>query len=403
MAVVGVIGCSEWDSSGDDAAWNSAYNWLDFSGVYSDAGQGVLIKDASTAFDLSSVLVVRETISYGDGSLAAFSSAFDHDGVVPGSVLIAVGEYALVDDSAGGLISVGASGSGSSGSGGIVLTETALASGVVVNSGVVAGSPIIPGSFSISVNSVGPPNVSFTASDLDADGELSSLDTLAVSGTIVYETGAWSVKNGLTMLAPGTVLTITYQQEAIDTGSGSSGPVSGSITYTTGAWAVTLPGIPLPDGEPLYATYRYTQNTSATDVSGSTGNPIYTMTILQTGEKLRIFDSNGNVYDGRLYDVNSTAGDLTEVPVSDVTSDTGDSGLQGEIVGSFYAEGQAFGQWVTMDGTLEGNLLGGNTLFDRRMKGTWRESSGKTGVFFGSAASTAVPLPVATPEVVINL
>ena len=390
VAVAGMIGCSDWESSGDEEAWNSSYNWLDFSGIYADVGQSVLVKDASTAFDMSSELVVQERIAHADGSSFTFSDVLDHDGVVRGSVLISAGQYSLVDDRLGGLIGVGSTGGGSGGSGGIVVTETFAASGQVVNSGVIAGSPVIPGTFSIAVSSAPP---TFSLSDLDADGVLSSVETPAAIGSIVYQTGAWSFQNGFAILPAGTVIRITYQQEAVDTGTGGSA-VSGAISYSTGAWTITLPGIPLADGVRIYASYRYTQNTSASDVSGNTGDPIYTMTILQTGERLRIIDSNGNEFEGRLYDVNTTAGDVTQMPVTDVTSDSA-GGLEGEVVASFYAEGPAFGQWVTMDGTF-GGVLGASALFARQMNGTWRESGGKAGVFFGTAGSSAVPVVIGT-------
>ena len=90
-AIVGVIGCSDWESSGDEEAWDSSYNWLDFSGMYADVGQGVFVKDAATAFDITPALVVGESLGTANGSATSFSGAFAHDGIemmilVPASV-----------------------------------------------------------------------------------------------------------------------------------------------------------------------------------------------------------------------------------------------------------------------------------------------------------------------------
>jgi hypothetical protein len=221
----------------------------------------------------------------------------------------------------------------------------------------------------------------------DGSGTLVS-SLLVGTGTVAYDTGAWAI-NGL-IVADGEPITVTYKFS-------TSGMV-GSIVYATGGYLINLQGLAISSGTTISATYRYVQSNSATDQAGNSGNPIYTITVLQTGDRLRIIDSNGNVYDGQLYDVNSTAGNLVEIPTIDASSDT--ASVQGEIVASFIAEGSAYGQWVTLDGTIVGNMLGTtpNTMFDRHLNGTWRESGGKVGVFFGSAASDAVPLPLPTTD-----
>jgi hypothetical protein len=379
-AIVGVVGC-EWESSGDEAAWNSSYNWMDFSGMYADVGQGVFVKDAATAFDITPTLVVGESLGAANGSATSFSGAFAHDGIVRGSVLLSAGPINFIDDGTGGLGSSDGWGAVSSESGGTGDGIKTAFNGLTVN------HPVVVGSFSVQAG-----GTTFTD---DGSGTLVSSGLAA--GTIVHETGAWSIQFGGFPLSVGADVLISYQY--------STTAMAGSIVYSTGGYAVNLQGQALAAGTPITVTYRYTQTTSASQISGNSGDPIYTMTILQTGQKLRFIDSNGNSYEGSLYDVNSTAEDLTEVPASDVAADTGATGLQGEMVASFYAEGTAYGQLVTIEGTFVGNLIGTteNTLFDRHMNGTWRESGGKVGVFFGFAASSAVPLPLIPSNVVINL
>lgn len=380
-ALAVLIGGCEWESSGDAGSWNSNYNWLDFSGVYSDAGQGVLVKDAATAFDISSILVVSELLAFASDTLTSYSGGFAHDGIVPGSVLLSAGSINFIDDGEGGLASPEGWGAVTSENGGTGDGAKTSFNGVTVNHPVVAGTLTIQAG-----------GTSFTD-----DGTGTLISSGAGGGTVTYATGAWAIDLGGFPLSAGEDVTVTYQF--------STSSMSGSIVYSTGAYAFNLQGLALPAGTSISVTYRYKQNTSSQDLSGSSGTPIYTMTILQTGEKLRIIDSNGNVFDGRLYDVNTTAGNVTEPPTTQVTSDTGQSGLQGEVVASFYAEGQAYGQWITIEGTMVGNLIGttANTMFDRHMNGTWRESGGMVGVFFGSAASDAVPLPLITSNSVITL
>jgi hypothetical protein len=155
---------------------------------------------------------------------------------------------------------------------------------------------------------------------------------------------------------------------------------------------INLQGTALPTGTPIRATYRYTETRSAAQQSASSGNPIYTFNVLQTGNRLRLIDSNGNSFEGQLYDVNSTAGDVTAYPGGDTALAAGD------FAASFYAEGSANGQFVTIDGTFAGSMLvtKPNTLFDRRITGSWRESGGKAGVFFGATGSTTDATAAAT-------
>ncbi len=368
--VIGLAGCSEWESSGDDSAWNDAYNWLDFSGIYADAASGVLVRDGVSA--TSSLLASGEAAGTGNGTSTSFSGTLVNGGVVPGSVLIAAGAFGFVDDGAGMLTSPDIFAA--------TVTETAVAGGGSLNAGIVSGAPVVPGSVTISAAGLIDPvvdnNFDGTSDGGDTDGVLQNALAPSATGTFIYETGAWSLTE-TTPIPGGTLITITYQQASTDAG------VSGSIAYESGGWTINLQGTALPAGTPITATYRYTQPTTSAGVTANTGTPIYTFNVLQTGDRLRIIDSNGNEFQGRLFDVNSSAGNLTDIP----TAGDEDNPQVGDYVGSFYAEGTANGVFVTLDGSFAGSILQDerqNTLFDRRMSGSWRESGGKAGVFLGS-------------------
>ena len=384
-AVLGLAGCSDLESSGDASAWDDGLNWLDFSGIYADMDSGVLVRDGASG--TSSQTAVNEVIATADGTSTSFSGAFANGGVVEGSVLISAGSIGFVDDGAGTLSSPDGYAARA--------TETATANGAIVNSGVVSGVPILPGSVSISINAPGvfvgsvvDDNNDGAEDAGDADGLLENVGgPVSITGTIVHETGAWSLTYD--SIPIGTTLTITYQVAHTPTSG------SGSIAYSSGGFTINLVGTAPSAGTPIRATYRYTETRSAAASSASTGNPVYTFNVLQTGDRLRIIDSNGNEFQGQLFDVNSSAGDLTAIPVSG----DDDNPQVGDFIASFYAEGTANGVFVTLDGSFMGSILGTtqqNTLFDRRVSGSWRESGGKAGVFLGSTdptttAATATP------------
>lgn len=369
-----VIGCSEWESSGDEGAWNDSYGWLDFSGVYADMDKGVLVRDGASG--TSSQTSVNELIGTGDGASTSFSGALANGGVVEGSVLISAGAFGFVDDGNGTLTSPS----------GFAATRTEAAtysSALNAESGVVTAAPVLPGSVSISIGK-------YVLVDSDDDGALEGSEG-SISGTFVYETGSWSIFSVPVGVPDGATITITYQQAHSDEAA------SGAIAYESGGWTINLQGSAVATGTPIYATYRYTETRSAAAASANTGNPIYTFNVLQTGEKLRIIDSNGNEYSGQLYDVNSTAGDLTAIP----TGGDDENPAVGDFVASFIAEGEANGVFVELEGSFRGSLLEttrANTLFDRRISGTWRESGGNAGVFLGSTDPVTTAATTTTTE-----
>ncbi|MDP6630006.1 MAG: hypothetical protein QGH42_13345 [Kiritimatiellia bacterium] len=377
-AIVGVIGCSEWESSGDAGSWDDSLNGVDFSGVYQDLATGVLVQDASVGMDRSSMVSSSELLLTTSAGSSTFNGVAAHANIVPGSVLVSVGATDFVDDGIGNLMSI-------AGWSAPTTEPQGTATGAAdMFAGILTVQPVRPGSLTLII-----------AGFVFTDDGVGGLSDGAHVGTINYITGEWTADLSPTL--PAVIvgaITATY--------SFSTDDATGSIVYSTGAWAVNLSGFSPSDGTQIRGTYRYTAASSATAVAGSTGTPIYTFNVLQTGDRLRIIDSNGNVYNGQLYDVNTTAGNLVEIPTVSADSDT--ASVQGEVIASFIAEGSAYGQWVTLDGTFVGNLLGTtpNTMFDRHLNGTWRESGGQVGVFFGSAASDAVPLPEPEPIIINN-
>lgn len=175
---------------------------------------------------------------------------------------------------------------------------------------------------------------------------------------------------------------------------------SGWIQYDTGAWSLQLAPSGISADRPILLTYNYeiggSSGGSSSGTPGSTAVSIYAFNVQQEGNVLRIVDNNGSVYEGNFGSIRTTGGvdqDSTFATYSD-----GD-----QIIGQFEANGSsAANVSVHIVGTFQATITGvtsssdGSTtsmrLSDRRILGTWIESSGKTGDINGQA----VPINVTT-------
>ena len=179
---------------------------------------------------------------------------------------------------------------------------------------------------------------------------------------------------------------------------------TGTIDYNNGQWTLTLAaGAPLGQDSSFTISYSYvTGGTGAT----TTGNPgssggvtIYSFNVQQSGNKVKIIDNNGSVYEGSLGDVKTTG---------NLTSSTAGSGLVNgdQVIAPFSAAGKSkSGMYVNMAGNFQGTVAGvtsvsemsGSTtiiktsfaLTERVIQGTWIEDGGKTGNISGLCPSSA--------------
>ena len=215
------------------------------------------------------------------------------------------------------------------------------------------------------------------------------------------------VLGSLSISAPSVLLTDPNGTGTLNDGGNQA---SGKINYSSGQWSIDYQGAP-SDGAEMFASYKYTVNvitppkpgttneaTSGTTptgsgengyaTSGSSGADIYSFTVEQYGNDLRIVDNNGKEYKGKLGDVRSTSGvnqDSTAVSVA-----AGDT-----FVANFEAKGvSAAGKSVTIAGTLQGlvqSTSGRSGVFDsRQMFGTWIEKNGRTGDVKGEASPITI-------------
>ena len=113
-ALVMVTGC-EWSGGAGVETWSDSQNFADFSGSYSAADGGVLVRQfrvntsgttnlvtTTTNTVMSTNVVNGEYMGQGDGSSTVFNGALSHGTIIAGTVNIAVGGY-LFRDQVGGV------------------------------------------------------------------------------------------------------------------------------------------------------------------------------------------------------------------------------------------------------------------------------------------------------------
>ncbi|MCF7837632.1 MAG: hypothetical protein K9N49_03295, partial [Candidatus Marinimicrobia bacterium] len=125
--------------------------------------------------------------------------------------------------------------------------------------------------------------------------------------------------------------------------------------------------------------------------SGTTGSPIYSFTVFQEGNLLRITDNNGATYEGNFGSVRTTGG----ADQNDPNPAGGD-----QIIAQYTARGtSAAGLTISIAGTFQGVVSGGGESFslgDRRMYGTWIEDGGRNGDVNGQASPIGIVVPQTT-------
>jgi hypothetical protein len=211
-------------------------------------------------------------------------------------------------------------------------------------------------------------------------------------GTLTY---APVVAGSLSITAAGG---FSFSDAGDGTLNGSVSGTSGTIAYPSGGWTINLGGGFIAAGGAITATYTVTNAGSSSSGSsqGST-DPIYAFNVQQSGNKIKIIDNNGSVYEGSMGDMRTT-GNLG-------SGSSGGTYVNGDqVIASFSASGKsAAGMFVNLTGSFQGTVQGvssvtttsGSTtttktsmaLANRRIVGTWIEDGGKTGDISGVSDS----------------
>ncbi len=194
------------------------------------------------------------------------------------------------------------------------------------------------------------------------------------------------------------VLSGTYN--LVPVGSSYSG--TGTIDYDTGAWTLTLQGdAPFLEEAQIRYSYVYQNDPNASGAGAADGEDpptsgdwVYTLQVVQTGNRLSFTDNRGFVWDGLMNSVSTPSGDRT-------------GKTPGDVVGTFEVRGVTDNRYK-ITGTFSGSYLvetpteGGTTygqLTGRRIQGIWMEPTGN-GDLYGETTSGEATVVAAATETV---
>lgn len=188
-----------------------------------------------------------------------------------------------------------------------------------------------------------------------------------------------------------------------DNGSGAlagTGGRTGAVGYDGGTWSIDTFG-GLAAGTKITAEYSYSRAPSPGTGGpnpGTTGKPIFSLNVVQSGNKVTITDNNGATYSGKVSSIRSTGGQSQDLPGGTALPADGET-----ITASFEASGRsAAGVQTRIVGAFSG--VAGVTaatettaaqvqIGSRKVNGTWIEP-GKTGDMNGVASNgTVVTVP----------
>ena len=271
-ALAMVAGCG-WESggSGDFSSWNES-DTRDFSGTYVSANGGVLVTQyGDNSAGVAGQTSYSETVGVGSGNVFSYAGTLSRTPVVRSTLTISCGDYSFTDASGDGRL--------------------------------VGSAP----------NTIGR--------------------ATNTSGTVVYETGHWTIR-------------------------------------------LNDPLDDFHSGVPIIANYEYMDD--GMGAAGNSGRPIYHITVAQKGNLLTFTDSNGARYNGYITGISAMA-TTTNIGI------VGGSNLSSAGTAQFEVQGQsANGRHVRIVGVMERTatvLVGGGLT----MRASWIEDGGRTADIDGVA------------------
>jgi hypothetical protein len=173
-------------------------------------------------------------------------------------------------------------------------------------------------------------------------------------------------------------------------------------------------------GQPINARWRYTTGSTTHQEEPGSSHAVYSLSVAQTGNALVFTDNNGAQYSGYISGLSLTGGNPGQTVTATGATATGpgstasgegsntspqgstaattrpQTAVNGDAIAQFTVEGQsAAGIHVRITGTLQlayyqdavGEVNSQVAQDNRRMNGTWIESTGVTGDIVGQAAN----------------
>jgi len=359
MAAICITGCG-FDTGSDADSWSSAYDWVNFSGVYRAADDSILTTTTSTSGST--------TGSTGEGT----TSSSETTTIVTGN---------------------GSTTNGSS----IVASEPGTANGDGISrlaaSGTLSPGNIVP--LSVRINLFTATGILHSSYTDDGEGNLRGG---TAPGVVVYLHGGWSIDFSSSFGAPeGGTWSATYRYYPSSTPGGGSSP---STTNSVSVVTTTTEG----------TVSTATGGGDSTTSTRTTETAVYYYTVQHKGQYITLTDNNGFTYEGTIDSMASAAG-AQNTDIGQVASDeTGnDSSLHAkntyyesplpsdgdQVIATFQVSGAA----GTVVGSLSGHVDKG-VIQDRWLDGTAISGGAATAIKAVApavqVAVTATPTPTPT-------
>jgi hypothetical protein len=198
------------------------------------------------------------------------------------------------------------------------------------------------------------------------------------------------VKSGsVTITAPPAFTLTDADGDGVLTGTAGS---SGTINYSTGAFSVDFGGVAIDAGAQVQASYAFLDVEEGTTETpdrepGSSAVRIYSFTVEQDGDRIRITANTGDTFDGRLGNANIISRQQvseTEETIQESIQFTAEGiagGVKTRIVGSFNVGVTIFFSEEIQITETTASLEQTETArtISLSMDGTWIEDTGATG------------------------
>ncbi len=315
------VGC-EWTGSSESDSWSGSYDDMNFSGTYRAVTSGTtqLLPSSSVTNSTTTTDTIKtevESVGTWTSGANVVSGNTGSANVVPGSFSATVGNYVWNDNGSGTLVFTDPN----SGAPSSETTEEATTQEIPVNGekGLTTNSsqPFQTYSWDLGNKPVKKGSVSVVLSETvsfndDGNGSLKPEGTSG-SGTINYDAGTVTIKFS-SPPAMNKTLTASYtyiktsQPTTVDDVALTG---SGTILYQSGAWTLQINPATEASGKDI--TIRYSHNlenseseNKSPEIKKTTGNKVTAITVSQNGQNLTMTLNNGIVMKGRFTNAQQT-------------------------------------------------------------------------------------------------
>lgn len=306
------VGC-EWTGSSESDSWSSAYDAMNFSGTYRAVTTATQLSDSeentTEVTDTSFASVSGEKGGTFSAGAKVMSGSTGFSNIVPGSFQASSsGGFVWNDNGEGKLIftdpNSGASGGEDTAEFVNVKNETVGTVSSKNQKFALAGNTITPGSVKVQAGS-------YVLSDDGATHLTMDNGSNSASGKVDYSAGTITLTfSGA--YPNGTAVNVSYQWEKRKDQSTQSEDLSGSgtILYQSGAWSLQIKPA-MASSQTITISYSYylkdsTKTSTYTTISKSTGTDVSALTVSQNGQNLTITLDNGIVMNGKFTNVQQT-------------------------------------------------------------------------------------------------